>query len=359
MKIPEGDKIAYKRVLETVEDLCHKVNLVRPDQSLSEYGHMSMDDLASSLGGTNLVRKLVDIWTSAMLGMASKDVSAVYFLHYCRAGGGLLQMRSDAKGGGQNIRIRGGTQSLAEGLYKQLRPGTVRFSAAVEKVTQDLNEGCLVTTRKKESFRCQKVVSSVPSVLLKHITFSPPLSANKRWMISQNRLGFYAKVHLVYETTWWRGKNLCGQSQGFEGPVGLTRDTSSDADELYDLTCFLVGDRGRQWSQQTRDARIQDVLKHVDKIYGMKCPTPIEVIDYIWNDQEFSQGAPCPVVPSSCLQALGNDQWRPEGHIHFAGTEMSTVWKGYMEGALTAGATAAAEVISQLKPHLSAFKPSI
>ena len=45
------------------------------------------------------------IWTPAMLGQEPEDVSALYFLNYCKSGGGLLQMRSDRRHGGQYLRI--------------------------------------------------------------------------------------------------------------------------------------------------------------------------------------------------------------------------------------------------------------
>jgi monoamine oxidase len=42
----------------------------------------------------------------------------------------------------------------------------------------------------------------------------------------------------------------------------------------------------------------------------------------------------------------GFDQVRvPVGRIHFAGTETSTYWTGYMDGAVRAGERAAREVV--------------
>ncbi len=55
-----------------------------------------------------------------------------------------------------------------------------------------------------------------------------------------------------------------------------------------------------------------------------------------------------PSVPVSCLKSLSRDNWRPEGYVHFAGTETAMVWKGYMEGALTSGDRAAGEVVADL-----------
>ena len=173
-----------------------------------------MDDLAISLEGTPTVRKFVNLWTCAMLGVTSIDVSAIYFLHYCRSGGGLLQMRSDGKGGGQHLRFRDGTQTLSTGIRRKLRPGSMHISTRVAQIKQDLESGCTVTTRDGRVFYNKKVVCTVPSTLLTDISISPPLSADKQWLISESHLGFYAKVHLVYQEPWWREAGFCGLSQG-------------------------------------------------------------------------------------------------------------------------------------------------
>jgi monoamine oxidase len=38
----------------------------------------------------------------------------------------------------------------------------------------------------------------------------------------------------------------------------------------------------------------------------------------------------------------------PVGRIHWAGTETSTYWNGYMDGAVRSGERAAAEVLAEL-----------
>ena len=71
-----------------------------------------------------------------MLGVNPADLSALFFLNYCKSGGGLLAMRSDRKGGGQHLRVRQGTQLFAKGLADALPPGTIQLNAPVQAVTQ-------------------------------------------------------------------------------------------------------------------------------------------------------------------------------------------------------------------------------
>jgi monoamine oxidase len=347
-QIPDADKAALIHVRDNMERLCHTIDILRPDMSLPAYGQSSVSELARSLGATETVQRIVNLWTNAMLGMAATEVSAVYFLLYCRSGGGLLQMRSDGQGGGQHLRLRTGTQSLCKGLRDCLIPGTLIYSAPVDKIEQSIGHGCIVRTRDGGQYRCSSVISTIPSPLLEHVKFSPPLSLDKQRLIANSRLGFYAKLFLVYPKSWWRDNGLCGLAQGFDGPVSLTRDASSDKDGLYALVCFIVGESGRVWSQQSPDQRVAEAIAHVDRIYGQVCPRPLYTQEQIWNNEEYSGGAPCPVVPADCLQNLAHDQWQSEGRVHFAGTETSTTWRGYMEGALASGIYAANKVIQQL-----------
>ena len=39
----------------------------------------------------------------------------------------------------------------------------------------------------------------------------------------------------------------------------------------------------------------------------------------------------------------------PVGRIHWAGTETATYWNGYMDGAVSSGERAAAEVLAELR----------
>jgi monoamine oxidase len=48
------------------------------------------------------------------------------------------------------------------------------------------------------------------------------------------------------------------------------------------------------------------------------------------------------------MKSFGHLLRVPVGDIHFAGTETSTAWNGYMEGAVLSGERAAREVLESL-----------
>jgi len=257
-------------------------------------------------------------------------------------------MRSDTKGGGQALRFRSGTQALSNGLAAALAPNTLHLSQPVVQVTQTGPNQVKVTTATGMEINCARVVLSTPSPLYQSIQFEPALSADKQDLSNSSRLGDYGKCVLVYRRPWWREQGYCGLAQSLTGPVSLTRDTSDEAKDFYSLTCFMVAAPSVAWSNKPARERHAEVLEQIDRIYGQKCEEPSEIIESHWKSQEWSHGAPCPVIPASKLEIIHRDAWKPEGNLHFVGTETSTVWTGYMEGALAAGTRGADEVILTL-----------
>ena len=54
------------------------------------------------------------------------------------------------------------------------------------------------------------------------------------------------------------------------------------------------------------------------------------------------------IYPPGLMTTYGHAIREPVGRIHWAGTETSTYWNGYMDGAVRSGERAAAEVLREL-----------
>jgi monoamine oxidase len=94
---------------ELFEAKCQKINIRDPLASVKtlgiDYDRMSMKEFVTHHGGGETALATASVWTRAMLGCEPEDVSALFFLDYCKCGGGLLTMRSDRKDGGQYLRL--------------------------------------------------------------------------------------------------------------------------------------------------------------------------------------------------------------------------------------------------------------
>ncbi|EXJ89087.1 hypothetical protein A1O3_02151 [Capronia epimyces CBS 606.96] len=347
-KIGDRNRRDLNRIRDQFEVLCQVLDTFQPQ----EYDELTVEDFVKRFRPTDITLSTVTIWTRAMLGVEPSEVSALYFLEYCRSGGGLLQLRSDRIGGGQHLRCKTGMSSFANGLASMLRPGSIKLNNPVESITQHPSGRTHVTTRGGQEYRAARVIVSLPTPLLKDIIFSPALPALKQEYNSSVRLGYYSKMIALYSRPWWQDSGLCGLSQSFVGPVSLTRDTSNASASHYSLTCFLVGESGRKWSQLPEGERRRAVLEQLGTMFGPihsdEAQNPIELIEHEWSKEEFSRGSPCPVTMPGTLSRTGHVLKRPFGRIHFVGTETADKWRGYMEGAMLSGDRGAAEVVKAL-----------
>lgn len=279
-----------------------------------------------------------------MLGQEPEDVSALYFLNYCKTGGGLLQMRSDRRHGGQYLRIRQGTLSFAQTLAAALPSGTVQLSSPVTAINQQYPGRVLVRTRNR-TVQASKVISAAPSTVL------PPLPTRKQLLVGSFNYGYYTKAMMVFRSAFWVNKGFCGLVQSFTGPASIVRDSSIPNDDKWVLTCFLCGDSGRQWSQLQNSERANVLLDQLGEIYGdpdLVRREYVTIVEHEWSKEEYSGfGCPCPSLSPGVLTVAGDALREPFLDVHFVGTETAAEWKGYMEGAVRSGERGAAEVQKQ------------
>ncbi|KAK3697320.1 hypothetical protein LTR37_017553 [Vermiconidia calcicola] len=338
------------RIRDLFEETCQQIDISNPVASgrkvRKDLDNITFEDWVKSHGPYKEdALNALTIGTRAMLGVDPAEMSALYFLDYCKSGGGYMQMRSDLKGGGQYLRVAQGTQSFSRGLASELPADTVAFMSPVRQIEQRAGGVRVVSAR--GVYEASRVVVSVPTPLYKEITFSPPLPPEKLQLSQATLLGDYCKSIVFYRSPWWRDHGLCGLAQSCHGPFAVTRDSSVDEDGHYSLTCFVVGQPAREWMQLSQKGRDQAVLDQIQKLYGTfaKVEDPVEIVEQIWQNEQWSQGCPCPVMGPGGLTEFEDVLRASAGRIHFVGTETAYEWKGYMEGAVRSGERGAQEVL--------------
>ena len=65
-----------------------------------------------------------------------------------------------------------------------------------------------------------------------------------------------------------------------------------------------------------------------------------------WGREEWTRGCPTMIAPPGALTEYGPALFAPVGRVHWAGTETSGYWTGYMDGAVRAGERVAREVVA-------------
>ncbi|KAH7034531.1 uncharacterized protein B0I36DRAFT_263490 [Microdochium trichocladiopsis] len=357
-EIPNFDEQTRKNIQE-IRDLaekeCQALDTWRPsDTSLDS---MTFEAYLRSRGASEPAVATGTVWTRAMLGQDPKDISALYFLNYCKSGGGLMQMRSDRKDGGQYLRIRQGTQLLAKGLSSTLPEGVVHLSTPVDAIVQQGGENGDVLVRTSAgggiTYSAKKLITTVPGPALKTISFFPKLPPSKQLWIDSLSYGYYTKAMMEFKSPFWVESGHCGLINSFVGPASVVRDTSSPKDSKHVLTCFMAADQGRAWGAlPTTREKEQALLNQLEKLYGRSDLEAlfVSLTFYEWTGDAWSGwGCPCTALTPGVLDAAGPDGLRESfGSLYFAGTETAGEWKGYMEGAVRSGERAADEVMKAL-----------
>lgn len=340
-------------VRDMVEAHCQEVDTFNP--SNPDLDAITFEAYLKNNGADKTAIATATVWTRAMLGQEPGDISALYFLNYCKSGGGLLQMRSDRKHGAQYLRVGQGTQIFSKGIAKSLPDGTIKLSSPVQAFKAIA--GGVEVKSSNNTVYARKVILSVPTPVLKTITFSPPLPYEKQVLIESYKYGYYTKVMVVFKSPFWTERGFCGLVQSFCGPASVIRDTSIPSEKKWVLTCFLVGEPGRTWSQLSAADQADKLLNQIGKLFADRKLVNNELSEisgHEWTSEQYSGwGCPCTSLPPGVLSSVGGSLRSPVGDIHFVGTETAGDWKGYMEGAVRSGERGASEVVTALSQPVS------
>ncbi|KAJ5355330.1 uncharacterized protein N7496_012542 [Penicillium cataractarum] len=340
---------AEKKNLEFIRDHFQAESL-KPGLPSAEVDNVTLDEYVCSLGALPKIARMVNLWSQVMHGLESTEESAAWFIDYCRRNESFLAIRADDSTGGQYLRFQDGAQSIAQGIAEIVGKENIHLASPVDAII-DHGTHVTVITRNKKVFQGKRCIMSVPSTMYKEFSFTPPLPSAVREVTNGTVLGDYNKAIVCYDKPWWRSEGFNGYFASYSGPITLCRDTSVVEKSHYSLTCFVNGLPGRKWSKLPTHERRAAGLKQLAKAFNNHPDVfhPIEVFDQIWQHEEFSRGALAPVHAIGHLTKYSSVYGKPVGNIQFVGTEYSSEWKGYMEGALWSGEQGAKQVVEMLQ----------
>jgi monoamine oxidase len=292
---------------------------------------------------TEGARQFFDGVLHAVWGFEAREASLLSVLFYIAAAGnestpGTLERLT---GEAQQSRLIGGTQGLALRIAQDLGTAVV-LATPVRRITYDAAGVQVDGDRMRVSAKA--VIVAIPTPLAGRIIYDPPLPFMRDQLTQRMPLGTYIKTEAIYDRPFWRDAGLTGQAQSTEGPVRQTIEGSPPSGPGI-LVGFIGGDDARIWGQRSAQERQEAVLQSFAKFFGPKALQPRDYLDINWAEEPFSRGDPVPFAPPGVLLGYGDEIRKPVGPIHWAGTETSTFWNGYLEGAIRSGYRAADEII--------------
>lgn len=280
-------------------------------------------------------------------GSDGEDVSLLFFLWNIACSGnetspGTFERASGTADGAQDSRFVGGSQLIPLGLAAQLGD-IVHTQAPVRRIAQDANTVTVTTDRGPVT--AKRVIVAAPPSLVAAIDWDPLMPPLRQQLLQRLHLGTLMKVDAVYPTPFWRASGLSGSGIADSGAVRTCFDNSPPDASVGVLLAFVGGSTWRAWANRPLAERRNAMLQGFAQIVGPQALQPIDYVEHDWTHDRWTLGSPVASAGTGTTTAFGPQIRVPFGRVHWAGTETSTYWAGFMDGAVRAGKRSAEEVL--------------
>lgn len=269
------------------------------------------------------------------------EISFLHALFYIKSGGD-LDCLMNIKNGAQQDRVYGGAMKPVLQLAEEMQEH-IFLNHIVKAINQEKDK--IKVSGDNFEYQTKKVIVAIPPVVQQKITFSPPLSVKRTQLLQRLPMGIVTKTFTIYEKPFWRENGLNGLAVSNNGFTSVIFDNSPEDGSKGILMGFVLANKAKEFSTLNFEERKSSILQSHSKLFGEEANHPLDYIDHSWALEEFSGGCYSAVFPSGVWTSLGEELRKPHFNIHWAGTETSEVWNGYIEGAIRAGERAALEVI--------------
>ena len=287
-------------------------------------------------------RMLLELGIEAVWAAQPEDMSLLHVLFYIHSAGS-LEMLFDTEGGAQQDRFVGGSQRIPILMADALGPERLLLSAPVRRI-RHAPDGVTIEAD-GATVRARRAIVAVAPPLASRIAYDPPLPGYRDQLTQRMPLGTVAKCMAIYDEPFWRAEGLSGQGTSDSGPVRLTYDNSPPDGSPGVILGFLEGRQARELGRLGADERRAAVVGCFARLFGPRAGRPDAYVERLWAEEEWSRGCYGCHMPTGAWTNYGPALREPIGPLHWAGAEYSTVWNGYMDGAVRSGQAAARQAL--------------
>jgi monoamine oxidase len=294
---------------------------------------------------------LVSAACEPIFGAEAREISLLYVLFYIASSGneqntGTFERNFNTQGGAQESRIEGGAQLISIKMAEQLGKRVLE-NAPVRRIDQG-RFGVRVWTD-NYYVSGKRVIVAMPPALAGRIVYHGGMTDLRDQLMQRIPQGTLRKFEAIYEKPFWRDKGLSGQCISNIGPVKVTFDASPKGGTPGVVLGFIGGTEARKWTPRSPDERKKAVLDQLQQFFDdTQAQNVTAVYEKDWPADRWAIGCPVGVMAPGTLLDFGPALKDPVGKIHWAGTETSDYWAGYMDGAVRSGERAASEALAAL-----------
>ncbi|KAI1072900.1 hypothetical protein LB507_008917 [Fusarium sp. FIESC RH6] len=294
-----------------------------------KYDHLSVKDRLDQIDIPQIEKDLFDGMISSFGSVPGSQCGFTEVLRWYALGGhsmaGVFEHAGIFKLG------KGGMTSLARAILSEYR-GHLLFETTIDEVKQDKSSVSL-TAKNGRTIQARYVISTIPLNCLADVTSTPPLSPLRQEAVNAGHINQGAKIHFKLKQTeegWFSMASGYGASPwcfAFSDHNG-----TSTKDGTY---CIGFGYGGHLTDPRASSDIISSFRKH------LKPGADVEAyLTHDWMNDSLAKGTWSCWGPDSVSKWFSELQ-KPHGRVLFASADWANGWRGFIDGAIERGVTAA------------------
>jgi monoamine oxidase len=244
-----------------------------------------------------------------------------------------------------SYRIVGGTQNLINTLKEKIDSEQIKLNTKVVSI-KETESKLIVQSNNGEKFIADKVILCIPAQLIgSHIEFTPelPITISAVLPTVQTWMAGAIKFVLEYSEPFWRKNGYSGMLYSHVGIVTEMYDHTNFEEDKFGFTGFLNGNA----STYTKELKKELVLKQLENLLGKEASIPLSYNEKIWTDEFILNGNQIIFKPHQNNGHPLLQKSYMNGKLFFSGTESSTEFPGYMEGAILSAKSSLNKIVKE------------
>ena len=345
--IPPANPASLAEIEATILEFNNMASSVPPDRpwAAPQAGSWDQETIQTWINQNIHTAEAQNLAELAVRGVYGEEAKQISLLDLLQAISGVGGDFNTLIGSAQSLRFVGGPQQLSQKLAARLGRA-VHLGIAIRAVDSTSTGVTLHSDTK--TFHARRAILAVPKTLFGRITFTPPLPPAVDQLVQRQPMGSVIKVNAIYPRPFWRDSGLNGAATSEVGPIRITYDNSPPDGSPGVLVGFMEGDDSRAFYGASLAARRQAALGCFARYFGPQALNPVDYVDLAWAEESFTRGAYGSFNPPGVLTALQDPLTDPIGLLHYASSDASPLWPGYMDGAIRSGTAAAAAALAAL-----------
>lgn len=239
--------------------------------------------------------------------------------------------------------VRETMHSLADDLAGDV-DDRLRLNAAVTAIEH--GPGGVRLTSAAGTIEALTVLIAAPPVMVSKLNFSPPLPAALEQALGVWRSGAIIKVLVRYPKAFWRERDLSGMVMWRDLHGLFACDVSKDNSHAA-LVVFIGGPLALRWRELGDAALRAEVTARLTQALGAEAAGILDLSYRDWTDDRWSGGAYGDLIVDVTAVDAEPTILAGAPPLHFASSELSPSFPGYIEGAVVAGRIAARKIIAE------------